>query len=107
MERSTTLEPVVGTEVRAANGEKIGEVVAVHPVYIVVEKGLLLPDDLYIPRSALARGEGDALVVAVASDDVGRQGWNAPPPGVDRDDETAVFPTGQRVHVDVDEGSGG
>ncbi len=107
MEQSARFEPAVGTEVLAADGAKIGEVVAVHPVYVVVQKGIFLPDDLYVPRSALARGEGDVLVVGMSAAEVRRQGWDTPPPGADPNDEAAVFPTGERVYLDVDEEADG
>jgi len=98
----------VGTEVYAGDGEKVGEVVAVHPLYVVVERGLIAPDTLYLP-SAAVRAEGDRLLLAVAASAVDRQGWGHPPAGSDPSEETAVFPTGGTVHLDTDEdgGSGG
>lgn len=92
----------VGTEVYAAGGEKVGEVVAVHPAYVVVEKGLFFPTDVFVPRRHL-RADGDRLILSVTKEEAARQGWDQPPPGTDPDAETAVFPTGERVHLDVDD----
>lgn len=100
--RATNLDVTVGTEVFASDGEKFGEVAAVHPDYVVVERGLLFPDDFYVPR-AMVRADGDRLGVAVASGELDRQGWEEPPAGADPNQETATFPTGERVHLDVDD----
>ncbi len=107
MEKSAPFNPTIGTAVLAADGSKIGEVVAVHPAYVVVQKGIFLPDDLYVPRSAFAGAEGDDLLLRLTEDEVRRQDWDSPPPGTDPNDEAAVFPTGERVHLDVDEDAGG
>ena len=104
---SAGYEPTVGTVVLAADGAKIGEVVAVHPDYVVIQKGILFPDDLYVPRSAFTQGGGDDLVIRLTADDVTRQGWDVPPPAANRDDEVAVFPTGERVQLEADEDAGG
>jgi len=106
MDRASGGEPItVGTEVFGADGEKVGEVVAVHPAYVVVEKGLVFPTDVFVPRAAAAFA-GDRLTLTVTKEEALRQGWDEPPPGTDPDRETAVFPGGDRVRLDVDEGAG-
>lgn len=100
--RAAGADVTIGTEVFASDGEKIGEVAAVHPAYVVVERGLLFPDDFYVPRSAI-RVDGDRLTLGIASGELDRQGWNEPPAGADPDQETAIFATGERVHLDVDD----
>jgi hypothetical protein len=99
-------EPItVGTEVFTADGEKVGEVVAVHPAYVVVEKGLLFPTDVYVPRE-VAAFDGERLTLSVTKDQALRRGWDEPPAGADPDRETAVFPDGDRVRLDTAEDAG-
>lgn len=88
----------VGTGVFADDGEKVGEVAAVHPAYLVVERGLILPEVFYVPRDAY-RAQGDRLVLGVAAAAIERQGWGTPPAGTDPDRETAAFPTGDEVQL--------
>jgi hypothetical protein len=96
----------VGTEVFAANGEKVGEVVAVHPEYVVVQAGFVFPSDAYVPRSAVSPGADGRLTLSVGKEEALSQGWSSPPAGADRDQETAILATGDRVRLDQDEGGG-
>jgi hypothetical protein len=105
MDRERDQPPTVGTEVYDADGEKLGDVVATHPDYIVIEKGVIFPDDLYIPQGH-ARRDGDHLVVGMSASEVKRQGWDRPPSGTNPDLEVARFPDGDRVQLDVDEDAG-
>ncbi len=102
MDQQSNAGPKVGTEVFASDGEKVGEVAAVHPAYLVIERGLIFPDNFYVPHEAV-RSEAARLTLSVASGELERQGWNEPPAGVDQDQEAAVFPTGDRVHLDTAE----
>ena len=95
----------VGTDVVSADGEKVGEIVAVHPAYVVVERGFVFPSATYVPRSALREIDGERAMLIVTKEEALRQPWESPPAGVDRDEETAVFPTGERVRLDTDEDS--
>ena len=90
----------VGTEVFANDGDKVGEVVAVHPDYVVVQAGLLFPTDAYVPRTAFSEGFGDRLTLSVSKDEALGQRWSDPPPGVDPDEEAAILPTGDRIRLD-------
>ena len=95
----------VGTDVVSADGEKVGEIVAVHPAYVIVERGFVFPSDTYIPRSALGEIDGKRAMLTVNKEEALRQPWKSPPAGVDRDEESAVFPNGERVRLDADEDS--
>jgi uncharacterized protein (TIGR02271 family) len=68
-----------GTEVIAADGDKVGKVVAVDPAYVVVEKGFFFPTDYYIPTSAIANYDGDKVYLAVTKDEALNQGWDQQP----------------------------
>ncbi|HEV2108860.1 MAG TPA: DUF2171 domain-containing protein, partial [Thermomicrobiales bacterium] len=68
-----------GTDVVGVDGEKVGEVVAVHPNYIVVEKGFFFPTDYYIPTSAISTYDGDKVYLTVSKDEALNQGWDVVP----------------------------
>jgi uncharacterized protein (TIGR02271 family) len=69
----------IGTEVVGADGEKVGKIVAVHPNYVVVEKGFFFPTDYYVPTSAIAREEGDRVVLSMDRDEALAQNWDEVP----------------------------
>ena len=69
-----------GTDVYGSDGDKVGEIVAVQPNYIVVEKGFFFPTDYYIPTSAIASTDEDGKVyLSVTKDEALNQGWDAAP----------------------------
>ena len=85
-----------GTDVVGVNGDKVGEVVAVHPNYIVVEKGFFFPTDYYIPTSAINNYDGDKVYLTVSKDDALNQGWDTVPAEgayADTTDDTAYADT--------------
>jgi uncharacterized protein (TIGR02271 family) len=65
-----------GTEVRSADDEKLGKVVAVEGQYIVVEKGFFFPTDYYIPASAIASADDDTIFLSVGKDQALTSGWD-------------------------------
>ncbi|MGI8644318.1 MAG: DUF2382 domain-containing protein [Thermomicrobiales bacterium] len=83
-----------GTDVVGVNGEKVGEVVAVHPNYIVVEKGFFFPTDYYIPTSAINNYDGDKVYLSVSKDDALNQGWDTVPAEGSYADTTDTAPAG-------------
>jgi uncharacterized protein (TIGR02271 family) len=64
-----------GADVYGAEGDKIGKIVAVHPTYVVVEKGFFFPTDYQIPRAAIATVDGDDVYLAVTKDQALNQQW--------------------------------
>jgi uncharacterized protein (TIGR02271 family) len=68
-----------GTEVIAADGDKVGKVVAVDPSYLVVEKGWLFPTDYYVPRNAINAYDGEKVYLDVTKDQALNQAWDVPP----------------------------
>jgi uncharacterized protein (TIGR02271 family) len=78
-----------GTEVIAADGDKVGKVVAVDPSYLVVEKGFFFPTDYYVPRNAIANYDGDKAYLTVTKDQALNQAWDVAP-GASAADQTAV-----------------
>jgi uncharacterized protein (TIGR02271 family) len=83
-----------GTDVVGVNGDKVGEVVAVHPNYIVVEKGFFFPTDYYIPTSAINNYDGDKVYLSVSKDDALNQGWDTVPAEGSYTDSTDTAPVG-------------
>jgi hypothetical protein len=72
--------PQVGADVVGSDGGKIGEVIAVHPKYIVVEKGFMIPSDLYIPREEIAEESPKRIRLKVTHDQARHEGWSTEPP---------------------------
>ncbi len=84
MDRTNTTQEwtiQTGTDVVGSDGDKVGEVVAVHESYVVVEKGFFFPSDYYIPTSAVANYDGDKLYLNVTKDQALDQGWDTEPTG--------------------------
>ena len=81
-----------------ANGEQIGDVVEVGSNYVLVQKGMFFPRDLYIPLSEVTSvDEADAnFFVNVTKDTVELLGWESPPAanwgGSDATQETLTVP---------------
>lgn len=68
----------LGTEVVDRLGRSLGKVTAVHPGYVVVERGWFLPIVLYIPREAIAV-EGRRARVGVTREEAFELGWQWEP----------------------------
>ena len=103
--RSNTMQTTNLDQIRSgwtaydAKGEKIGDVIEVGSNYVLVQKGWLLPTDLYIPLSSVTRvDEADAhFFVDVTKENVDSLGWGNPPTGVgwdatDASSETFTVP---------------
>ena len=78
-----------GMDVVGSDGGKVGEVVAAHRNYVVVEKGFFFPTDYYIPTSAVANADDDTIYLNVTKDQALDQGWDTAPTE-DTAAETAV-----------------
>ena len=76
----------VGLDVMGSCGHKIGEVVDVRPGHLVVEKGFLVPEDVYVPRSAIARADDHHLTLNVTRDVSEHSGWETDPEGIEDED---------------------
>lgn len=60
---------------------KLGVAIEVGSTYVLVEKGPILPTDLYIPLSRVSsvNEEETTFIVNVPKDEVGTMGWENPP----------------------------
>jgi hypothetical protein len=61
--------------------EKLGIAIEVGSTYVLVEKGPILPTDLFIPllRVSAVNEEETTFIVNVRKDEVGTMGWETPP----------------------------
>ncbi len=75
--------------------EKIGEVAEVGQDYVLVQKGLFFPTDIYIPLSSVTAVDPDdrSLTVNAAKADVESMGWDAPPTYSDTGSSTELADT--------------
>jgi uncharacterized protein (TIGR02271 family) len=89
---------MTGAEVYGADGDKVGNVSAVYPGYIVVEKGFFFPTDYYIPRSAIASYDGNRIYLSLSKDAALNQGWDVQP--ADLETATAATTTGVLTEAD-------
>lgn len=69
----------VGVDVVGSCGHKIGEVVDVRDNYVVVEKGFFMPEDVYVPKSAIANVDPHHLHLNVSKESVDRAHWDVEP----------------------------
>lgn len=75
----------VGLDVVGSCGHKIGEVVDVRPDYLVVEKGFFVPEDVYVPKSAIAKADEHHLTLNVTREASEHSGWDEDPDYSDTD----------------------
>jgi hypothetical protein len=85
-EQDVTVAVEVGLDVMGSCGHKIGEVVDVRPDHLVVEKGFLVPEDVYVPKSAIAKADEHHLTLNVSRDVSEHSGWERDPEGIDDED---------------------
>jgi hypothetical protein len=65
----------VGARVFCADGEELGKVIASEAHVFLVEQGVLLPADFYVPVEAIAGIDGDTVRLAVTRSDALARGW--------------------------------
>jgi hypothetical protein len=69
----------IGTEVRAVDGERLGQVVATWPSYVFVETSPGADAGYWVPVEAFAGTEGVALILSVTRDEAEHRGWTERP----------------------------
>jgi len=69
----------MGTEVRARDGERLGQVAAAWPSHVFVEATPGADAGYWVPVEAFAGTEGTALVLSVTRDEADRRGWTERP----------------------------
>jgi uncharacterized protein (TIGR02271 family) len=63
-----------GMQVKGADGEKLGKVVATHPSGFVVEKGFLFPRDLMVPYERITAISNGEIVISLVRADLSEPG---------------------------------
>lgn len=69
----------IGADVYTADGEKIGGVNDLGDGYMVVTKGFLFTQDLFVPLSAVASSAEDEVRLNVPKDLIEEMDWSEPP----------------------------
>lgn len=69
----------VGVDVVGSCGHKVGEVVDIHDTYVVVEKGFFTPEDVFVPKTAIAKVGEHSLKLNVSRDVATHCGWDEDP----------------------------
>jgi len=70
-----------GSEVYGSDNEHIGTVDEAFDSYLLIQKGLFFPKDIYVPFSAITQADADRVVLNVTKDQIDSMGWNEPPSG--------------------------
>lgn len=86
----------VGLDVLGACGNKIGEVVDVRADLVVVEKGFFIPEDIFVPKSAISGVDEHHLTLSVAKDAIEHSGWDDDPDAIEGEMPDDPFRTGTR-----------
>jgi uncharacterized protein (TIGR02271 family) len=87
---------IAGTDVYGSDQQHIGSVAEVGDNYLLVEKGLFFPKDLYVPFSAVTAATDDSVILNVTKGELDAQQWDQPPTGSVYDTSTtsASYDTG-------------
>jgi hypothetical protein len=72
-----------GWDAYGNDGEKIGSIYDRAENYLVLEKGVFSPKEIYVPADAIERADpdGQRVYLSVAKDDIGSMGWDQPTAG--------------------------
>jgi hypothetical protein len=71
----------VGWTAYDETGDELGKVAHLGENYVLLERGLLFPKDVYIPSSRIDSidARDSALTIAILKEDVESSGWDSPP----------------------------
>lgn len=80
--RSPSGRPVVdvieeGLELYSSDGEKIGHIDEINPEFFIVSSGFLGRKQMYLPRSAEERTDGNRVYLNLSRDDIESQDWSS------------------------------
>src|SRR5215472_13563497 len=72
---------VPGEPVYDVNGDKVGTVSEYdgRSTYFIVQRGIIFTHDLYVPMSAVTRGDADGVYLNLAKDAISNEGRDHPP----------------------------
>jgi hypothetical protein len=75
--------PMAGTTVYDSKGAKLGTVKTYdeRQAYFVMEQGLLIHKDVYVPLDAIAGAHSDGIRLYLSKDDLHNVKWDQPPTG--------------------------
>ena len=80
--QQTDVAIAAGDDVFDAEGEKLGTVTEIGRNYVLVQKGKIFIEDLYVPFSAVTGTDplSRNVVVGVRRSEIRDLGWDVPPP---------------------------
>ena len=61
------------------DGHRAGDVIEVHPTYILVSRGLFFVSDIYVPLHAIGSAEDSKVRLAITRETLRRMNWKKPP----------------------------
>ena len=93
-----------GLDLYSSDGEKIGHVEEINPDFFLVKKGLFR-SDLYIPRTAEERAEGNNIYLNLTKDELESGDYDQPPQGMDTSREQ--YEASDEMTYDRDRAVGG
>lgn len=86
-QRSIDWNDVIKKEARGKNDEDLGEVQEVGDTYVLVQKGLINKEKIYIPQSEVESYDGDVLRFKVSEDDIRSKYLGDMPPPISSVDD--------------------
>ena len=93
-----TTQIQTGTNVYGSDGEKIGDVAGVADRYFIIEKGFLFTTDIYVPLSAVASADEDAITLSMTKEEVENSDWSSEP-----SDDDAAYASGTSTDHHADD----
>lgn len=105
-------EVAYGWDVVGSDGDKIGDVAAIQPHYISVEKGFLFKTDIFVPTSAITSVENEKVYLNVTKDQIENQDWDREPEMTEQHREVAGYneqvrattpDAGNKMHIALSE----
>jgi hypothetical protein len=81
MDKSRPVSEILpGSDVVDADGKSVGRVLDATPSYVVVERGHLFPDDVFIPISAIADYDPATVRLNLTAQQALAESWEKAPP---------------------------
>ena len=80
---TTAIQP--GWDVYGSDDEHLGTIDDVGDSYLVIQKGMFFPKDIYVPFDAVVRADENGVVLNVPKGQLESMGWSEPPVGLATD----------------------
>jgi uncharacterized protein (TIGR02271 family) len=84
----TNIQP--GWDVYGSDDEHLGSVDEVRDSYLIIQKGLFFPKDIYVPFSAVTRADENGVILDVTKSELESRDWSEPPIDLEGDRTSAA-----------------